>query len=313
MSTVLCRRSRLTGRTRRLAATALAAALATTLATAAAPAAAATTAAAPAAAVRADSPYQRGPAPTEASVTAARGPFAIAQVTVPAGSGTGFNKGTIYYPTDTGQGTFGGVAVMPGFTSPQSVIQWLGPRLASQGFLVFTLDSLSLVDFPTARSQQLLAALDYLATRSTVRTRLDPNRLAVMGHSMGGGASLWAAQNRPSLKASVPLAPWETDTTWQGVRVPTMIIGGQADTVAPPATMAIPDYTSMTSAPEKAYLELRNGGHGAPATESPTVAKYALSWLKRFVDLDTRYDQFLCPAPAPTTAISQYRDTCPNG
>ncbi|KPI12031.1 Triacylglycerol lipase [Actinobacteria bacterium OK074] len=268
-----------------------------------------TTAVAPAAA----NPYERGPAPTEASVTAARGPFAIAQVNVPSGSGAGFNDGTIYYPTDTSQGTFGAVAVIPGFISPQAVIQWFGPRLASQGFVVFTLDSNGLADLPDARGRQLLAALDYLTTQSTVRTRIDPNRLAVMGHSMGGGGTLLAAENRPTLKAAIPLAPWEPDTSWEGVKVPTMIIGGESDVVAPVSSMAIPDYNSLSSAPEKAYLELRSGDHLAPASESPTVAEYALSWLKRFVDDDTRYDQFLCPGPTPDTDISQYLDTCPNG
>ena len=26
-----------------------------------------------------------------------------------------------------------------------------------------------------------------------------------------------------------------------------------------------------------------------------TIAKYSISWLKRFIDNDTRYEQFLCP------------------
>jgi dienelactone hydrolase len=246
-------------------------------------------------------------------VTAARGPFAIAQLTVPAGSGSGFKNGTVYYPTTTSEGTFGAVAVIPGFFSPQAVIQWLGPRLASQGFVVFTLDTFNGSDLPRSRAEQLLAALDHLTTRSAVRDRIDPGRLAVMGHSMGGGASMWASVNRPSLKAAVPLAPWEPDTTWEADRVPTLVIGGQSDAIAPVASMAIPSWTSMTAAPEKAYLELRDGDHFAPVAEGPVVAKYALSWLKRFVDLDTRYDRFLCPAPAPSTDISQYRDTCPNG
>jgi dienelactone hydrolase len=266
-----------------------------------------------AAPAHADSPYERGPDPTEASITAARGTFAIAQTTVPGGSGQGFNGGTIFYPTDTSEGTFGAVAIMPGFVSPQAVIQWLGPRLASQGFVVFTLDSVSATNFPTARASQLLAALDYLTTSSSVRSRIDASRLAVMGHSMGGGASLWAAQNRPALQAAIPLAPWETDTTWQGIRVPTMIIGGQNDSIAPVASMAIPSYTSITAAPEKAYLEVANGSHAVGVTESPVTAKYALSWLKRFVDDDTRYDQFLCPPPSPNSNISQYRGTCPHG
>ncbi|MFP3961245.1 alpha/beta hydrolase [Actinomadura fulvescens] len=254
-----------------------------------------------------------GPDPTEASVSASRGTYEFAQVSVAAGSGRGFNRGTIYYPTTTAEGRFGAVAVIPGFSSPQSAIQWFGPMLASKGFVVFTLDTLNPLNFPTSRSQQLLAALDYLGTQSPVRDRVDSGRLAVMGHSMGGGGSLWAAQNRPSLKAAIPLAPWELDNTWQGVRVPTMIVGGESDTVAPVGSMSIPSYTSINAAPEKAYLEFRNGSHATPIVQSPTLNKYVTSWLKRFVDDDTRYAQFLCPTPAPDTTISQYRGTCPVG
>ncbi|WNM33697.1 hypothetical protein RKE30_26575 [Streptomyces sp. Li-HN-5-11] len=64
-------------------------------------------------------PYQRGPDPTPTSITAETGPFAISSVTVPAGSGQGFNDGTVYYPTDTSEGTFGAVVIMPA-SSPRS-------------------------------------------------------------------------------------------------------------------------------------------------------------------------------------------------
>jgi dienelactone hydrolase len=93
-----------------------------------------------------------------------------------------------------------------------------------------------------ADGRQLLAALDYLTGSSSVRTRIDPNRLAVAGHSMGGGGTLEAARTRPSL---------------------------------------------------------------------PT-ARQMVAWLKRFVDDDTRYDQFICPGPSGSS-IEEYRSTCPIG
>lgn len=147
----------------------------------------------------ADNPYQRGPAPTGASVDATRGPFATATTTVSRLSATGFGGGTIYYPTSTAECTFGAVAVAPGFTATQSSISWLGPRIASQGFVVFTIDTNSTYDQPSSRGDQLLAALDYLTARSSVRTRIDATRLSVMGHSMGGGGTLEAAETRPTL------------------------------------------------------------------------------------------------------------------
>ncbi|WP_433831509.1 alpha/beta hydrolase [Actinoplanes sp. CA-015351] len=255
-------------------------------------------------------PYERGPAPTNASIEASRGTYAVSQTTVARQSG--FGGGTIYYPTSTADGTFGAVAISPGFTATQSSVAWLGPRLASQGFVVITINTLSTLDQPDSRGTQLLSALDYLTGTSSVRTRIDATRLGVMGHSMGGGGSLAAARTRPALQAAVPLTPWHGTKSWTTVRVPTMIIGAENDTVAPVASHSEPFYTSLTSVPDKAYLEVNNATHSAPTEGgNVTVAKYALSWIKRFIDNDTRYDQFLCPAPSGST-IQEYRATCPH-
>ncbi|WP_433475187.1 alpha/beta hydrolase family protein [Spirillospora sp. CA-142024] len=278
-----------------------------------APAANAAAPAGPAAVRLAADPYERGPAPTEASITAEKGPFAIEKIDVPAGSGTGFNKGTIYAPTDMSQGTFGAIAVSPGFVSPQALIDWYGPRLASQGFVVMTLETNSLLDVPAARGEQLLAALDYMTGKSTVKNRIDTSRLAVMGHSMGGGGTLEAENRRTSLKAAVPLAPWDTNYDWKNVRTPTMIMGADNDAIAPADSMAHSYYQNLTSVPEKAYLELKNAGHMTFNSPNTTIAKYAIAWMKRFVDNDARYEKFLCPAPKPDNNIAQYEGTCPTG
>ncbi|WP_425425535.1 alpha/beta hydrolase [Amycolatopsis marina] len=259
----------------------------------------------------AENPYERGPAPTESSIEASRGSFATSQTSVSSFSVRGFGGGTIYYPTSTSQGTFGAVAIAPGFTASQSSMSWYGPRLASQGFVISTIDTNSRYDQPASRGDQLLAALDYLVEDSSVRSRIDSSRLGVMGHSMGGGGSLEAASDRPNLQAAIPLTAWNTDKTWSEVRVPTMIIGAENDSVASVNSHSIPFYNSLSASLDKAYLELDNASHFAPNSSNTTIAKYSISWLKRFIDNDTRYEQFLCPAPDDRT-ISEYRDTCPH-
>jgi dienelactone hydrolase len=261
--------------------------------------------------VAAANPYERGPAPTVSSIEATRGPFAIAQTTVARSSVSGFGGGTVYYPTTTTAGTFGAVAISPGFTSSQSAVAWYGPRLASQGFVVITIDTLGIYDQPDSRGNQLLAALDYLTGRSSVRSRIDATRLGVMGHSMGGGGSLAASRTRPSLQAAIPLTPYHSTKNWSTVRTPTLIIGAENDSVAPVSSHSEPFYTSLPSTLDKAYLELNNASHGAPNSANVTIAKYSISWLKRFIDNDTRYEQFLCPAPTGS-AIQEYRHTCPH-
>jgi dienelactone hydrolase len=258
-------------------------------------------------------PYERGPAPTRAALEAHAGPLAISSSTVAASSVSGFGGGVIYYPADTSQGTFGGVAVAPGYLVPGSTLDWIARRTATHGFVVILIDTLKPGDGPSLRADELAAALTYLKTASpgAVRARLDVTRLGVMGHSMGGGGAIEASSQDPSLKASVPLTPWHTTKTWPTVRVPTLIFAAENDTTAPPDKHAKLFYDSMTNAPEKAYLELAGADHRAPVYENATIGLYAVAWLKRFIDDDARYDQFLCPPPTADGAILDYENTCP--
>jgi dienelactone hydrolase len=258
----------------------------------------------------AGNPFQRGPDPTTASVEASMGTFAVTQATIPANV-PGFGGGIIYYPTSTSEGTFGAVAISPGFTARWSSISWIGPRLASFGFVVVGIETKSVFDQPDARGTQLLAALDWAVASSPAVSRIDRNRLAVAGHSMGGGGSLAAANTRPSLQAAIPLAPWHTTKSWPNVHVPTLIIGGTADTVAPVAQHSEPFYNSIPDATEKALLELQGAQHSFPTTPNVPQSRMMISWLKAFVDNDTRYLQFLCPGPTADPTTSVYRDTCP--
>ncbi|RSM70453.1 alpha/beta hydrolase [Amycolatopsis sp. WAC 01375] len=258
-----------------------------------------------------ESPYARGPEPTTATIEGDRGSFEIATEKVPAGQG--FGAGTIHYPTDTRQGTFGAIAIAPGFLESEAAIAWYGPRLASQGFVVITFSTKSTWDTPDNRSEQLLAALRYVTETSQAKSRVDRDRLAVMGHSMGGGGALIASQKAPALKAAIPLTGWNPNTTFSDLKVPTFVVSAQNDFIAPDGTYSRPFYQSLPESLDKAYVLLAGAGHLVPTKPNVTIAKYSISWLKRFVDEDTRYDRFLCPLPANDPKIAVYRGTCPIG
>lgn len=255
-------------------------------------------------------PYERGPAPTSSSLLASSGPFAISSTSVSSFSVSGFGGGRIYYPTTTSQGTFGGVVIAPGFTATSGMYAGVAQRVASHGFVVFAIDTTTTFDQPASRGRQILTALDYLTQRSSVRTRVDASRLAAAGHSMGGGGTLQAANDRPSLQAAVALQPWNTDKTWGGIRVPTMIIGAENDTIAPVSSHSIPFYNSIPSSSEKAYAELNGASHFAATSNDTWQGRSMVVWLKRYVDNDTRYEPFMCPRPV-SSSLSDYRDTCP--
>jgi dienelactone hydrolase len=252
--------------------------------------------------------------PTSASLNATAGPLTVATSAV--SSPRGFGGGTIYYPSATGR--YGAIAISPGFTATQSSVAWLGRRLASHGFVVITMNTNSTFDQPASRATQLIAALQHVVNRSgtTVQSRVDSARLAVAGHSMGGGGALIAAQNNPTLKAAYPLTPWNSRTTnFSTVRVPTMIIGSDGDNVASVTRHARPFYASLPAATFKAYGELNRASHSTPNSPNTPIGRYIVTWMKRFVDADTRYSAFLCGAEhtAYSTAVvfDRYNQNCP--
>ena len=239
-----------------------------------------------------------GPYPTQSSLEASRGPFSVRdfRITITAGYGSG----TVYYPTNVGE-PVGVISIVPGFLSYQNSIDWWGPRLASHGFVVVTIDTLTTLDQPASRSRQQLRALDYVLEmgndrRSPLYGLIDPSRTCVMGWSMGGGGSLISAEERPSIKAAAPQAPWNLTSNFSRLTVPTLIFGCQSDLIAPVAVHSIPFYNSMTRNP-KQYLEKTLGNHFCVNDPNPTIGLKGVAWMKRFVDDDTRYTEFACSDP----------------
>ena len=256
---------------------------------------------------------QRGPDPTLAMIEASRGPFATAQQSVPPGNG--FNGGEVYYPTDTSQGTWGALAIVPGYTArcvkqPAPEEAWMGPWLSSFGFVVICLETNSPNDFDTARGTEALAALTWLTTRSPVKNRVDPNRLSVMGHSMGGGGMVYAVEHQPSLKAGIGLAPFSPSQNLSGDHVPTLVLGGQKDPTVTPSMLA-GLYATMPPATRSAFAQIAGADHEFYRTPNNVMMKLVIPWLKIFVDGDSRYAKFLCPKLPDPAKISIYQAKCP--
>lgn len=260
-------------------------------------------------------PYQKGPDPTSTSLNATSGPFSVSTSSVSSIGAVGFGGGTVYYPTTTG--TYAVLAICPGFTATQSSIAWLGRRIATHGFVVITIDTNSTLDQPPSRATQLMAALNYVtnSSNSTVRSRVDASRRGVAGHSMGGGGTLYAARDNPSLKAAVPLTAWSTLKSFSNMQVPTLVVGAESDTVASVSSHSIPFYNSLSSSLDKAYAELNGASHFAPNSTNTPIGRYSVAWVKRFMDNDTRYTPLLCGTPhqsyATSLVFSDYRSTCP--
>jgi hypothetical protein len=229
----------------------------------------------------------KGPNPTEALLTAARGPF---QITQTRGNGSGFASGTVYYPTDTSLGRMGAIVVVPGFMSVEAQMAWWGPRLASHGFVAMVIGTNTVMDVPGSRAQQQNAALRWLSTQSPVANRIDPTRLAAGGWSMGGGGSLMAAQSNPNIKVVVPMAPWNPGMRYT-YNKPTIIMSCSSDAIAGNGANSNVHYAGLTG--PKGQITV-SGSHFCPTSTNTVAARYVVAWMKRFLDGDTRYQQFVC-------------------
>ena len=263
--------------------------------------------------------YEVGPNPTLSALQASQGPLSVSS-TIVSSSVDGFGGGTIYYPSNASQ-ELAAIAVAPGFTNYQSAIQWWGPLLASHGYVVITIDTNGRFDNPSSRSLQLDAALSHLISQgknssSPISGLVDENRLATMGFSMGGGGSLISA-SRNRLSAAVPLAPWNSGgNNFDQIGVPTMIMACENDSTASVNSHASPFYNTIPNSTDKAYMEITDGPHNCANGNNGNgndalLSTYGVSWMKRFLDKDQRYAQFLCgPNHVANPSINEYRDNC---
>jgi len=90
-------------------------------------------------------------------------------------------------------------------------------------------------------------------------------RVAIGGHSMGGGASWLAAAQTSSIDAVVAMAPADTDPSailaGENITIPVLVISGAADTVTPPETQHEPIYNSAANSSCRAFVSIEGGGH----------------------------------------------------
>jgi len=205
------------------------------------------------------------------------------------GFGTGGGPGRqiqteIYYPaasdgdnTPAAEGQFPVVIFGHGFVMGWDVYDNVWETLVSKGYIValprtegglapnhgdFGLDIALLVS--------KMQGLNTLASSVLFGRIAEPTALG--GHSMGGGASVLAA-NTPGVSAHFALAPAETDPSAIGaaaqVAVPSMIFSGGADGVTPPSDHQIPIYNALDSEC-KYHITITGGGHCFFANASTT-------------------------------------------
>lgn len=230
----------------------------------------------------------------------------------------------IYYPAavagesvPVASGTFPVIAYGHGFVMVWSAYQNIWEALVPAGYIVafprtegnvspvhaeFGADLAFLISKIQTEGAQNTSSLFYNHVGSTS---------AVMGHSMGGGSSFLAAENNNSITTMVTMAAANTNPSSiaaaSNITIPSLVIAGQNDCVAPPAQHQLPMYDSLNSSC-KAYVEILGGGHcyfaennfncsfgEGTCTPNPTISRaeqqdasqdFSLMWLNFYLKND---------------------------
>lgn len=191
----------------------------------------------------------------------------------------------------------GAIAFVPGYRGTPSGYEWWGPVLASVGYSVFILETNTTEDGLAQRADALIAAVDFIKAEnqnpdSPVSNKIDPEKIAIMGHSIGGGATLAAASAMGTdIAAAIPLLPYccELGQSFEGdysdISAPTLIIATAEDQIAPVEQHAKLLFDSVGS--EKVYLEMAQGDHMMVTNsgeDKATLGRFAMAFLKVHLD-----------------------------
>ena len=227
-----------------------------------------------------------GPAPT--GLTSKAGPFKTATFTLAAG--------TVHYPTDA-EPPFAGVSICPGFTNSGPEMAPWGSFYASHGIVTVVTNTLG-TDGPDIRANKLLAAVTELKAENTKSGSPLNGKLAgrygTSGYSMGGGGTTLASSTDSTLRTSIGLAAWGGNGN--GVTVPTLLLCGSADTVAP-CSMTESVYPAIPGSTPKMMVNIAGATHfnwfdPADAGQGNS-GETALAFQKVFLEGDERWRPFL--------------------
>lgn len=195
------------------------------------------------------------------------------------GGGSGRQIQTeVYYPatvsgenTAVATGSFPVIVFGHGFAMSWDAYANMWEHLVPQGYIVvFPRTEGSLIPAPS--HEDFALDLNVVDTRmQLLNTDLSSafygkvtDRSAIMGHSMGGGATFLAGAMNTSVRTIIGFAPAETNpsaiTAAGSVSVPALIFSGSSDGVTPPDQHHEPIYTALGSSC-KSFVSLLGGAH----------------------------------------------------
>jgi dienelactone hydrolase len=225
----------------------------------------------------------------------------------------GIHSATVYYPTNAGSG-LGAMVFCPPFTIQQSGFAAWGPWFASHGIISVLFNTTTTMDFPDQRANEQWAVVQRLRTDpGKVSGMLDPDRIGVMGWSMGGGAS-WinAGQHSNQVKMAITLAGHNMSAIAPaskgiGITCPMLALNGATDmTILGGMGQSNTAYANAKG--PKILCVTSPAGHfnwGTPRGGGREVASLVLAFTKTYLNDDARWKPFI---KRPSSAVNWQTD-----
>lgn len=141
---------------------------------------------------------------------------------------------------------------------------------AAKGYIIaFPTTEGSIFPFPNHEqfSLDMSFLIDHLLGASTPFPGSILGTSAIMGHSMGGGASWAAAATNPNITTMITLAAAETNAPVSSigaapnVTIPTLTLAGSSDCVVQNGGAPIDMYNALPVGPYHVYLDIIGGSH----------------------------------------------------
>lgn len=188
----------------------------------------------------------------------------------------------------------------PGFMTSMVVYWSFAGGITSWGFVCVIVGSDPRAE-DSERANDLIDALNWLDEQNDnssfkLSQLMDESKFGVLGHSLGGMATVIACGSEPRFKVSVPIAPFVISPGLAAdTHVPILIIVGSDDTISPPDIMSYPLYNMAN--PPKLYITLTGVDHFDVVFEFMSF-KYVISFLKLYLYEDQDYAEYLYGATA---------------
>jgi hypothetical protein len=215
--------------------------------------------------------------------------------------------GCVFYPTNAPP-PYAAVAIADGFggsggCDSVQTEEW-GPLYASHGIVSMIIET-GTGDPANARGEALLAAIaafkaENEKSESPLFGKL-AGRYGTSGFSTGGGGSTFATQMDASLLSSVAIMPW--GQAQSAGSVPTLIVCGESDGVAPCSAYGTKAYAEIASTVPKMRVTVASGHNGEPSAATGAIGAHALAFQKLFLEGDERWRPLLVAATSDESTI----------